>query len=132
MSQSSSEYEQNCQFFYVQENSLSEAEVIDENQNSSNEIEVLNNFYVYNNDNYPYLQLKFRDYVSDNESMSAQSTSIHNQDDLLSISFFIQMKTFKEITDNRTDAVLNIERNKESDDIEYHSFQNESDYVFAL
>ena len=87
---------------------------------------------MHDNDNHTYLQLKFRDYVSDNESMSAQSTSIHNQDDLLSISFFIQMKTFKEITDNRTDAVLNIERNKESDDIEYHSFQNESDYVFAL
>ena len=52
MSQSSSEYEQNCQFFYVQENSLSEAEVIDENQNSSNEIEVLNNSYVHNNDNH--------------------------------------------------------------------------------
>ena len=71
MSQSSSEYEQNCQFFYVQENSLSEAEVIDENQNSSNEIEVLNNSYVHDNDNHTYLQLKFRDYVSDNESMSA-------------------------------------------------------------
>ena len=87
---------------------------------------------MHNNNNYTYLQLKFRDYVSDNESMSAQSTFIHNQDDLLSISFFIWVKTFEETTDDRADTVLNIERNKKSDEIEYHSFQNESDYIFAL
>ena len=87
---------------------------------------------MHDNDNHTYLQLKFRDYVLDNESMSAQSTFIHNQDSLLSISFFIQIKTFEETINNGADAVLNIERNKESDDIEYYSFQNESDYVFAL